>query len=155
MFLGKMDNSGMSSVWWDWIYLTLGNFSKPVATISLPKSPTFLGKFCKGVKIFNFSSELIFGQLLWTFGDFLLVTLDVINIVSLLSSTTAMRFNEGMQDLWQMLLAKQIDFFKKTGRLYIILVFNSDVPGLNPDGVHIFTVKLSEKNNVKEKEAGK
>ena len=60
-----------------------------------------------------------------------------------------------MQDLWQMLLAKQIDFFKKTGRLYIILVFNSDVPGLNPDGVHIFTVKLSEKNNVKEKEAGK
>ena len=66
-----------------------------------------------------------------------------------------MRFNEGMQDLWQMLLAKQIDFFKKTGRLYIILVFNSDVPGLNPDGVHIFTVKLSEKNNVKEKEAGK
>ena len=46
----------------DWaIYGTLGNFSKPVATISLLKSPTFL--------------KIIFGQLLWTFGDFLLVTL--------------------------------------------------------------------------------
>ena len=33
----------------------------------LPKFPTFLGIFCKGVKIF--------GQLLKTFGDYLLVTL--------------------------------------------------------------------------------
>ena len=31
--------------------------------------------FCKGVKIFHFSSEIIFGQLLQTFGNFLLVTL--------------------------------------------------------------------------------
>ena len=46
------------------MYWTLGNFSKPVATISLPKPPTFLGNFCKGVKMFHFSSELIFGQLL-------------------------------------------------------------------------------------------
>ena len=37
--------------------------------------PTFLSDFCKGVKIFNFSSEIIFGQLFWTFGNFLLVTL--------------------------------------------------------------------------------
>ena len=29
----------------------------------LPKSPTFLGNFCKGVKFFYFSSELILGQL--------------------------------------------------------------------------------------------
>ena len=28
----------------------------------LPKSPTFLGNFCKGVKIFHFSSELILGN---------------------------------------------------------------------------------------------
>ena len=42
----------------------LGIFSKPWATINLPKSPTFLGNFCKGVKIFNFSCEIIFGQLL-------------------------------------------------------------------------------------------
>ena len=32
----------------------LGNFSKPLATKHLPKTPTFLGNFCKGVKIFNF-----------------------------------------------------------------------------------------------------
>ena len=43
------------------IYYTLSNFSKPVATIILPKLPTFLGDFCKGVKIFHFSSEIIFG----------------------------------------------------------------------------------------------
>ena len=42
---------------------------------ALPKSPTVLGNFCVGAKIFNFSSEIIFGQLLWTFGDFSLVTL--------------------------------------------------------------------------------
>ena len=41
----------------------------------MPKSSTFLGIFCKGVKNSNFSSEIIFGQLLQTFGDFLLVTL--------------------------------------------------------------------------------
>ena len=52
---------GLSSVWPDWaIYWTLGKFSKPLATINLPKSPTFLGNFCKGVKIFDFSSEIIF-----------------------------------------------------------------------------------------------
>ena len=54
----------VNSVWPDWaIYWTLGNFSKPLATINLPKSPTLLGNFCKGVKIFNFSSEITFGQL--------------------------------------------------------------------------------------------
>ena len=35
----------------------------------------FLGNFCKGVKIYHFSSEIIFGQLLQTFGNFYLVTL--------------------------------------------------------------------------------
>ena len=60
----------------DWaIFCTLGNFFKPLATISLPKSLTFLGNFCKGVSIYQFSSEIIFGQLLQTFGDFYLVTL--------------------------------------------------------------------------------
>ena len=43
---------------------------KPMATINLPKSLKFLGNFCKGVKIYHFSSEIIFGQLLLTFGDF-------------------------------------------------------------------------------------
>ena len=49
--------------------------SKRVATISLPKSPTFISNFRKAVKICNLYSEIIFGQLLWSFGDFLLVTL--------------------------------------------------------------------------------
>ena len=35
---------------------------KPLATINLPKSPTLLGNFCTGVKIFNFSSEIILGN---------------------------------------------------------------------------------------------
>ena len=36
------------AVWPYWaIYWTLGNFLKPMATISLPKSPTFLGNFWK------------------------------------------------------------------------------------------------------------
>ena len=52
-------------VWPDWsIYWTLGNFLKDLATINMPKSPTFLGNFCKDVKIFTYSSEVIFGQLL-------------------------------------------------------------------------------------------
>ena len=55
--------------------LDVGNFLKPLATINLPKSPTFLGNFCKGVKIYHFSSKIIFGQLLQTSGEFFLVTL--------------------------------------------------------------------------------
>ena len=60
-----------NSVWPDWaIFWTLGNFLKPLATVNLPKSSTFLGNFCEVVKINHFSSEIIFGQLLLTFGDF-------------------------------------------------------------------------------------
>ena len=63
-------------VWPDWaIYWTLNKFLKPLATINLPKSLTLLGNFCKGVKINHFSNEIIFGQLLQTFGNFFLVTL--------------------------------------------------------------------------------
>ena len=50
-------------------------FQRLCATINLPKSPTFLSNFCNGVKIFNYSSEIIFGQLLQRFGDLFLVTL--------------------------------------------------------------------------------
>ena len=54
-----------AAVWPDWaIFLTLDNFLNPLATINLPKSPTFLGNFYKDVKIYHFSSEIIFGQLL-------------------------------------------------------------------------------------------
>ena len=45
-------------------FLHVGLLLKPLATINLPRSPTFLGNFCKGVKIYPFSSEIIFGQLL-------------------------------------------------------------------------------------------
>ena len=44
------------------IYWTLGKFLKPLATINLPKYATFLGNFCKDVKIFHFSSEIILGN---------------------------------------------------------------------------------------------
>ena len=53
----------------------LGNFLETLARINLPKSPTFLGNFSKVVKIYHFSTEIIFGQLLQTFGDFFVVTL--------------------------------------------------------------------------------
>ena len=33
-----------------------------------PNQPTLLGNFCKGVKVIHFSSEITFGQLLWTIG---------------------------------------------------------------------------------------
>ena len=46
-----------------------------LATLNLPKSFTFLRNFCKGVKIYHFSSKIIFGQFLLIFGDFCLVTL--------------------------------------------------------------------------------
>ena len=56
----------MSSVT-DWaIYWTLGNFSKPLATI-------ILAKFCKVVKIFNLVKS--FWATFIDFGDYLLVTL--------------------------------------------------------------------------------
>ena len=42
----------------------LGKFLKPLGPINLPKSLTFLDNFRKGVKIYHFSIEIIFGQLL-------------------------------------------------------------------------------------------
>ena len=61
-------------VWLDWaIYCTLGDFSKPVTKIILPKLPI---NFAKVSKIFQYSSDIILGQLLLTFGDFLMVTLN-------------------------------------------------------------------------------
>ena len=38
-------------------------YLKPLAKINLPKSPTFLGNFCKGVKMYHFPSEIILGNL--------------------------------------------------------------------------------------------
>ena len=47
----------------------MGHFYKKYKQLNL------LCKFCKGVKNLSFSCEIIFGQLLLTFGDFFLVTL--------------------------------------------------------------------------------
>ena len=59
----RCDGFRYQPVWPDFaIYWTLGNFLKPLATIDLQKSPTFLGNFCRGVKIYHISSEIIFGQ---------------------------------------------------------------------------------------------
>ena len=44
--------------------LDFGQLFKPLAPINLPKSLTILDNFCKGIKNFIFSSEIIFGQLL-------------------------------------------------------------------------------------------
>ena len=64
-YIGEYIDWLWSSEWPDWvIFCTLGNLLKPLATINLPKSLTFLGNFCKGVKMYDFSSEIIFGQLL-------------------------------------------------------------------------------------------
>ena len=62
--LNDVCNAGvLQAVWPDLaIYWTLGKFLKPLPAINLPKSPPFLGNFCKGVKIYYFSSEIILGN---------------------------------------------------------------------------------------------
>ena len=50
--------------------LDFGQLFKAFGNKNLLKSPTFLGNFCKGVKIYHFSSEIIFRELLLTFGNF-------------------------------------------------------------------------------------
>ena len=58
--------SHLSEVRPDWaLYCILGNFSKPVATGNgyFVQIAHILGNFCKGFKTFDFSSEIIFGQL--------------------------------------------------------------------------------------------
>ena len=51
------------AVWPDWVnYCTLGNFSKPMATIILPKLPTLLGNFLKMTKSFMFPVESFLGN---------------------------------------------------------------------------------------------
>ena len=50
-------------------FYTLGNFLKPLATINYPKSLTFLGNFCKYVKIYHFSWKSFLGNFIgiWRF----------------------------------------------------------------------------------------
>ena len=68
------------AVWPDWsTYWTLGNFLKHLGTINLPKSPAFFVNFCKGVKIYHFSSEIIFWATFIDIWRFFLVTLNLWN----------------------------------------------------------------------------
>ena len=54
-----------TAVWTDFgNLLEFGQLLKPLATINLPKSSIVLNSFCEGVKIYHFSSEIIFRQLL-------------------------------------------------------------------------------------------
>ena len=56
-------HDGSRSVWPDRvIFWTLGNFSKPVAKISLPKSPTFLTNSCKVSKFLFFLVKSFLGN---------------------------------------------------------------------------------------------
>ena len=55
--------------------LHFGQLFKARGNNNLTQIAHILGNFCKGIEIFNFSCEIIFGQLLYTFGDYLLVTL--------------------------------------------------------------------------------
>ena len=69
----KEDHYGsvLGPVWPDWaIYWTLVHFLKPLATIYLSKSLTFLDNFCKCVKIYNFLVISFLGNFFKTFGDF-------------------------------------------------------------------------------------
>ena len=55
--------------------LHFGHFFKASGNNYFAQIAHILGNFCKCVKILHFSSGIIFGQLLLTFGDFFLVTL--------------------------------------------------------------------------------
>ena len=57
------------------IYWTWATFKSFWQQLICPNLSYSSGIFCKGVKIYHFSSEIIFGQVLKTFGDFFLVTL--------------------------------------------------------------------------------
>ena len=75
VILLKRFTYGALTVRQDWaIYWTLGNFLKPLATLNFAQISHILRQYLKNVKINHFSCEIIFGQLLLTFGDFVLVT---------------------------------------------------------------------------------
>ena len=82
MKIGIKMQTNSASVWPDWaIYILWATFQSPWQQLFCPNRQHILGNFYKGVKIFHFTREILFGQLLWTFGNFLLVTLFIINTV--------------------------------------------------------------------------
>ena len=65
-------------------------------------------QFLLGLEIFHFSSESIFGQLLKTFGDFLLVTLQLSLMKINYNSTT--RKKERKKDSWRPQVEGETEF---------------------------------------------
>ena len=86
------------AVWPDWaIYWTLGNFSKPLATINLPKSPTFLGNCHFLVKSFlgNFYGHLaIFFWSHWqlVYSIIELYSTEQVNLLLILPTVAALKY---------------------------------------------------------------
>ena len=73
----KHANVGTSVTIWQFFGLW-ATFYSIWQQLICPNLLTFIGNFCTGVKIYHFYSEIIFRQLLQTFGDFYLVTLPTI-----------------------------------------------------------------------------
>ena len=68
-----------------------------------PNRPNCLAIFGKGVKIILFSSEIIFGQVLKTFGDFYLVRLNVSSIATVTRNSffeTSWRVDSKPNNIW-------------------------------------------------------
>jgi len=65
--------------------LDFGQLFKAFGNNKFAQISHILRHFCKVVKIYLFSSEIILGQLLQTFGDFILVTLRLLLLLFLLS----------------------------------------------------------------------
>ena len=139
-----------------------------MATIIIfPKLLTFLYNFCRGFKKFHFSSEIICGQLLETFGNFLLVTLNY---------HLLMRFDLDRFERFQRVKNEEvINLFSKRSSLYCcsldkqILGSGCGSVGRavtsNPRGPrfesslrqkfieHLPTIKCIERTKIKEEEA--
>ena len=99
-------------------FLTLSNFLRPSATINLPKSSTFLGNICKGVKIIHFSCEIILGQLcidIWQFlsGHTTRVSLYGCQYLKIWTMSTTLQVHHQRLTLRPLLLRSMIRWYHK------------------------------------------
>ena len=60
----------------DWTIYYTGQLFKACGNNYFAQIAHIFRQFCKGVKLFHFSSKISFGQLLKTFGNFFLVTME-------------------------------------------------------------------------------
>ena len=95
------------------IFCFLGKHAKPVATIILPKSPSLLGNFCKGVKFFHFLVKSFLGQLVIEIGRFFLfIVLPTYTVTSWVKGTFTHEWRKFELDERKFLLIMRIDKFK-------------------------------------------